>query len=284
MQGYLTARVRAHPDYTVEVQVSEPCAITIPDRRWHTLSFYVGAPVPVDVANQVCSGKAELEPGGVQILPAAMHHRSAWARPTVAVHVHMNPAFILRRAGLGAANAELRAQLDARDPTLRALGAELFESAKHRGTESDLDALVDQVACHLAAHHLSLRPEAAELEAPSIGEASLHGLLVQLRGPSVASAEIGQLADQSGLSARRFRELFSARFGTSPKAYILRHRVEQSKLLMWEAGLPLGQIALEAGFYDQAHFSRTFRALIGMTPSQYARWLDRRSVTGRQAR
>jgi AraC family transcriptional regulator len=33
--------------------------------------------------------------------------------------------------------------------------------------------------------------------------------------------------------------------------------------------LPLADIALAAGFCDQSHFTRTFRRVIGVAPSQY---------------
>jgi AraC-like DNA-binding protein len=34
---------------------------------------------------------------------------------------------------------------------------------------------------------------------------------------------------------------------------------------------PLAETAVEAGFADQAHFSRTFKAAFGMTPGRYVR-------------
>ncbi|MCA0425742.1 MAG: helix-turn-helix domain-containing protein [Proteobacteria bacterium] len=40
---------------------------------------------------------------------------------------------------------------------------------------------------------------------------------------------------------------------------------------MRRLGLPLAQIALDVGFYDQAAFSRTFARLTGQTPSQFRR-------------
>jgi AraC-like DNA-binding protein len=37
------------------------------------------------------------------------------------------------------------------------------------------------------------------------------------------------------------------------------------------AGVPLAELALAAGFADQAHFTRMFRSTLGVTPGRYAR-------------
>jgi AraC-like DNA-binding protein len=36
----------------------------------------------------------------------------------------------------------------------------------------------------------------------------------------------------------------------------------------------LGRVATDLGFYDQSHFTRTFKRVIGLTPSQFAQRLD----------
>jgi AraC family transcriptional regulator len=48
-------------------------------------------------------------------------------------------------------------------------------------------------------------------------------------------------------------------------------RIEQARRQVASGRLPLSVIALEAGFSDQAHFTRVFRRTYGETPGQYAR-------------
>jgi AraC-like DNA-binding protein len=69
--------------------------------------------------------------------------------------------------------------------------------------------------------------------------------------------------------ARQFRRLL----GTSPHRYLVMRRLEQAKRLM-SIGAGLAETAADAGFSDQAHFTRHFRKAFGMTPG---RWNDLRT-------
>lgn len=82
---------------------------------------------------------------------------------------------------------------------------------------------------------------------------------------------ITDLARMIKLSKSHFHRAFRASFGEPPGAYILRQRVLFGQKLMVNSQYPLAQIALEVGMADQAHFSRTFRRLIGISPSAWRR-------------
>jgi transcriptional regulator GlxA family with amidase domain len=45
-------------------------------------------------------------------------------------------------------------------------------------------------------------------------------------------------------------------------------RVRRAKSLL-RAGLPIALVAAEAGFYDQAHLTRHFKRIVGLTPGRY---------------
>jgi transcriptional regulator GlxA family with amidase domain len=78
------------------------------------------------------------------------------------------------------------------------------------------------------------------------------------------------VADATAVSTRRLRELFVREVGVSPKrlARILRFRAALERLAAAPA-VDLTQLALECGYYDQAHLDRDFRELASMTPSEY---------------
>lgn len=86
------------------------------------------------------------------------------------------------------------------------------------------------------------------------------------------AVEIGKLAAKAGWSDRHFIRTFSAQVGMTPKAYgrVRRFqsalvRIQKGKALDWAA------LAVDCGYYDQAHFIRDFRAFSGITPSAYLR-------------
>jgi AraC-like DNA-binding protein len=64
--------------------------------------------------------------------------------------------------------------------------------------------------------------------------------------------------------ARQFRLLC----GTSPYRYLLMRRLKFAREQIARRR-PLGEVALDAGFADQAHFSRMFKATFGLTPARY---------------
>jgi AraC family transcriptional regulator len=85
------------------------------------------------------------------------------------------------------------------------------------------------------------------------------------------SADIGlsELANQTGLSPHYFSLLFKRAFGVPPYRYVLSTRIDRAKRLLSERKMPMSDIALELGFADQSHFSKTFKAFVGTTPRQY---------------
>ncbi len=77
------------------------------------------------------------------------------------------------------------------------------------------------------------------------------------------------LAKIAGLSVSHLERQFRLAFGTSPRQYLIRVRLEQGAVLLRETDKTITKIAQECGFYDHAHFSRSFRRLMGMAPTRY---------------
>jgi len=63
--------------------------------------------------------------------------------------------------------------------------------------------------------------------------------------------------------------VFRQHQGCTVGEYVRRLRVEFSCRALSGTDAPLSQIALDAGFYDQSHFSRTFKRVVGLTPTSY---------------
>jgi AraC-like DNA-binding protein len=72
----------------------------------------------------------------------------------------------------------------------------------------------------------------------------------------------------TGLTRYDLARQFRLMFGTSPHRYLLMRRLDLARRLILEAR-PLADVAGEAGFADQAHFTRVFKAAFGLTPARY---------------
>ena len=72
-----------------------------------------------------------------------------------------------------------------------------------------------------------------------------------------------------GLSRTRLYEQFARYFGRSPAAEMTRLRLEAAKHLLEATNLPVGEVALRAGFSSQAYLTDAFRAKLGLSPSAW---------------
>lgn len=77
-----------------------------------------------------------------------------------------------------------------------------------------------------------------------------------------------ELEAVTGLTRYDLARQFRTMFGTSPYRYLIMRRLELARTLMHETR-SLVEVALEAGFADQAHLTRTFRSAFGLTPARY---------------
>jgi AraC-like DNA-binding protein len=77
-----------------------------------------------------------------------------------------------------------------------------------------------------------------------------------------------ELESITGLTRYDLARQFRLMFGTSPHRYLLMRRLDLARRLILEAR-PLADVAGEAGFADQAHFTRVFKAAFGLTPARY---------------
>lgn len=77
------------------------------------------------------------------------------------------------------------------------------------------------------------------------------------------------LAARTGLSVSQFDRIFRRALGVSPRQYLLRVRIEAACRRLAQTNETVSQIAYEFGFHDHAHFTRSFRQVMGTTPSTY---------------
>ena len=83
-----------------------------------------------------------------------------------------------------------------------------------------------------------------------------------------------EVAAAAGLSVSRALHLFRAHAGVSLSAYIARQRVDYAVYLLKNTDRSMAEIASECGFFDQSHFTKTFRALQGQPPLRYRRRME----------
>ncbi|PRX34343.1 AraC-like DNA-binding protein [Paraburkholderia sp. BL18I3N2] len=82
------------------------------------------------------------------------------------------------------------------------------------------------------------------------------------------SLKLEDICEAAGLSASHLIRAFRQRYGMTPHAYLINRRIQYSRAQL-RRGRVIADVALDAGFADQAHLQRTFKRLVAATPGQY---------------
>lgn len=78
-----------------------------------------------------------------------------------------------------------------------------------------------------------------------------------------------QIAKELGVGYESFRKMFRQHTGLSPGGYAIMKRMEQAKAMLLNNGASIKQVALELGFPDLFTFSRQFKQMVGVSPSEF---------------
>lgn len=211
--------------------------------------------------------------GAVHLLPAGPIPACRTFTPVKVIVCALDPAFV-REVGVEVDSTvtEFRGRLDLRDGSLRGLMTLLAVEAETGGLSGKL------YAQHLA-HALALRflwlSGGAHIPGHShsgkMPNRVLQRVLDRMKAGLATDLDLNTLAAESGYSRSHFLRTFRAAMGCSPHRWLTRLRMDQAKTMLRRDSESLIDIALACGFSSHAHFSNTFRQIVGATPSEYRR-------------
>jgi AraC-like DNA-binding protein len=90
--------------------------------------------------------------------------------------------------------------------------------------------------------------------------------------------DISNLAQVANVSEAHFIRTFRATFGETPHRYLQRRRVERAMFKLSETERTITEICFDVGFSSLGTFSRTFREIVGVSPSLYRARAEVKSV------
>jgi AraC-like DNA-binding protein len=179
-----------------------------------------------------------------------------------AVGVMMQPA-----AGLALAGEPVSALTNARRDlsSVGGLdGAGLLAAVRAALGDDPAQIARQREACGLVA-------EALAVLAPVDDEGRLVNAIVEYVEGEREVRRVSQVCAKFGLGERALQRLTRRRIGLSPKWLIQRRRLhDAADLLRSGARVDLARVAAELGYADQAHLTRDFRAVTGLTPGEFS--------------
>lgn len=105
-------------------------------------------------------------------------------------------------------------------------------------------------------------------------------VLRQIHAEYAKPMSVDELARKAGMSVAAFHHYFKVVTSSSPLQYIKRIRLDQAKALMAHEGYNASTAAQAVGYESPSQFSREFKRVYGMTPSEVAEQTRARLVTG----
>lgn len=133
--------------------------------------------------------------------------------------------------------------------------------------EADTFACEHHLAMFCETLHVRLGVGKAQKTRRGLAPHSVQRVARQLEEGGTATS-LEALAHDAGMSASQLIRQFKQHFGLTPHAYLLNSRVQYAQRQL-RRGEPLAQVAVDAGFADQAHFQRAFKQHLAATPGQY---------------
>lgn len=100
-------------------------------------------------------------------------------------------------------------------------------------------------------------------------EADIKTLVEKMTGHPEQELPLETLAANLFVSKYYFIRKFKNSVGMTPHRFRIQNRIRKSQGML-DGKRTISEIAVEMGFYDQSHFDRAFRKIVGISPSEYA--------------
>jgi AraC family transcriptional regulator len=203
--------------------------------------------------------------------PAAVTFRASGQTHEAIVHDADTRVFMLEIPShwiekLRANSLTLRITNDFCGGALPQLSAKLYREFNQTDTAAKL--AIEGLALELLAE--AARQRSATIGAPPSWLRQAREMIVEYFPKNL---KLTQIASEVGVHPIYLATAFRQKFGLTIGEFVRQLRIERACAELIKGELPLATVALQAGFVDQSHFSKVFKAYVGTTPAKYRRTL-----------
>lgn len=258
---------RSSQNFCLEEYVCSPATLPVQSVKHYTMLVNRGAALPVATRSNGEWTRATVPEGNIiALLCPGPVEEIKWEADCHALVISFEPSFVaqLLQADIGS-----EPHWNVFDPLLTELGSKLYESmsatfsSEQLYTESLAVATIMQFFRNIQGtrdrHGLKGRLSPEQLkQVIDYAHEGLH-----------QDVGLEQMAGLVHLSPYHFGRLFKQTLGVSPYQYVLQMKIQYAKKLIRQKSGPIGEIAYQLNFSDQAHFSNAFRKATGISPRQY---------------
>jgi len=248
------------------------CSIPEHEHPIHMLNLQRSGQARCEWTTDGRTRRAEHGPGNLYILPAGTRDRFTRSAPTSHLTLVITPYFLARALEETdhLADVELIPNWNLRDRHIASLMLALHADLEDGSPAGPLygESLGVALAHYLIRRYSTRAPREFKYEG-GIPTVRLNRVLDFMRGNCAKEMRLWELAQLAGMSPHYFCELFKKSTGLSPHQYSLRCRIGRAKILLQSIQYTVSRVAREVGFADQSHFTKVFRRIVGVTPTQF---------------
>lgn len=238
----------------------------------HSVSIHAGQPVLV---TSRCDG-AEVHrlqvPGDIKVIPAGYSRVWEIAAPTTKLVIDLTPAFVREVADAMEIDADRTAiapQLHLADKRIEHIGWALLKELESSDALGRVYA--ESLGWALAAQLLRRSAPAEPRRSSGLPPRRLQRVLDYVRDNLAQDLSLRELAAIAGVSPTHFKTQFRKSMGVAAHQYVISQRVAGALDMLINTNLPVSEIALRAGFYNQSHLSRHLQRAHGVSPAALQR-------------
>jgi AraC family transcriptional regulator len=248
--------------------------VEIPPMASFMIVHYCRGETPMDRQFDGRWTRTTCDPGHFSLLSRAVDSHWHWTEDVEVSHVYLTDELMCRVAsdmqGKEVAEVQLGDVLRGSDPIVGHIAGEVTREAMQQGIGGPLyaEALSVQLAVHLLRTYATCKFKAPG-DACRLSDREIRRLEDYVDAHlhhSITLEDMAQALDRGVWTLNRHLQ---RTLNASAYAFVVERRIQRARHLLRVGDLSLKEIAAAAGFSDQAHMTRMFRAKLGMTPGQY---------------
>lgn len=239
----------------------------------HRLMIHTGKPLLYEWKDRGCWKQKQLNIGDFSLQTHGERNAPRWIENLEILAVALEPQFVERifqesARGGDIAFQERRAE---RDEIIKRFAEHFKDELANKNYLGKLygESLAMAFSLHLLERYGCLGNN-LKLPTGKLAASQLRRALEFIHANLSDDLSIEDLAREAYLSAFHFSRLFKNTLGLTPHQFVLQARIERAKQLIVQSPRPnLTQIGLNVGFFDQAHFTKSFKREVGATPRKF---------------
>ena len=221
-------------------------------------------------------------PGHCRILTHGESHASRWFQTYNEVSLVLDPRFVadVVEDGLSTDRIAFVTRHSVVDSVITEY-ATTFRAELSSGAPNGVlyaETLTVGLVLHLLANYGVAKPKVPSPRG-KLTSFQLRSVVDLIRSQLDKDVPLIALAECAQISPFHFARLFRATLGLPPHQFVLRLRLQRAARLIEAGQMTLAEIAIECGFHDQPHFTRTFHTVFRMTPAIYRNALGPRRLS-----